>query len=265
MSNKAAQPEQLWLSGNEAMAMGAHEASVKVASGYPGTPSTEILENVVNYREIYTEWAPNEKVALEVAIGASFAGVRALATMKHVGLNVAADPLFTASYTGVRGGLVIVVADDPSMYSSQNEQDSRNYAYAAKLPMLEVADPAEAKEFLKLAYRISEQFDTPVLLRSCTRVAHVKGVVSPGNIETSSVAPGLERNPPQLVMLPAHARGRRVAIAERQKKLAEFAETWGENRVETGDKAMGIIAAGTSYLYAKEAFPEASFLKLGMV
>lgn len=265
MTQKKTTQEKLWYSGNEALALGAHEASVRVASGYAGTPSTEILENVVNYKEIYTEWAPNEKVGLEVAIGASFAGVRALATMKHVGLNVAADPLFTASYTGVRGGLVIVVADDPSMYSSQNEQDSRNYAYAAKLPMLEPADPAEAKEFLKLGYRISEQFDTPVLLRSCTRVAHVKGVVSPGEIQTSSVTPELVRNPAQMVMLPAHARGRRVAIAERQKKLAEFAETWAENRIEMGDRTMGIIAAGTSYLYAKEAFPKASFLKLGMV
>jgi len=258
--------EKLWFSGNEALALGAFEASVKVASGYPGTPSTEILENLSTYPAVYSEWAPNEKVALEVAIGASFAGVRALATMKHVGLNVAADPLFTASYTGVRGGLVVVVADDPSMYSSQNEQDSRNYAYAAKLPMLEPADPGEAKEFLKLAYRISEQFDTPVLLRSCTRVAHVKGVVSRGEIQASSVSPGLIRNPAQMVMLPAHARGRRIAIAERQKQMAAFAETWAENRVELGeDRAIGIIAAGTSYLYAKEAFPNASFLKLGMV
>ncbi|MCX5865066.1 MAG: indolepyruvate ferredoxin oxidoreductase subunit alpha [Deltaproteobacteria bacterium] len=265
MTPKKPDAEKLWFSGNEALALGAHEASVRVASGYAGTPSTEILENVVNYKEIYTEWAPNEKVALEVAIGASFAGVRALSTMKHVGLNVAADPLFTASYTGVRGGLVIVVADDPSMYSSQNEQDSRNYAYAAKLPMLEPADPAEAKEFLKLGYQISEQFDTPVLLRSCTRVAHVKGVVSPGEVQTSSVTPGLVRNPAQMVMLPAHARGRRVAIAARQQKLADFAETWTENRVEMGDRTMGIIAAGTSYLYAKEAFPNASFLKLGMI
>jgi len=262
---KKSDAEKLWFSGNEALALGAFEASVAVASGYPGTPSTEILENLSAYKSVYSEWAPNEKVALEVAIGASFAGVRALSTMKHVGLNVAADPLFTASYTGVRGGLVIVVADDPSMYSSQNEQDSRNYAYAAKLPMLEPADPGEAKEFLKLAYQISEQFDTPVLLRSCTRVAHVKGVVSKGEIQKSSVTPGLVRNPAQMVMLPAHARGRRIAIAERQQKLAEFAETWAENRVETGDRAMGIIAAGTSYLYAKEAFPNASFLKLGMV
>ena len=257
--------EKLWFSGNEALALGAFEASVKVASGYPGTPSTEILENLANYKSVYSEWAPNEKVALEVAIGASFAGVRALSTMKHVGLNVAADPLFTASYTGVRGGLVIVVADDPSMYSSQNEQDSRNYAYAAKLPMLEPADPSEAKDFLKLAYRISEQFDTPVLLRSCTRVAHVKGVVTRGEIEKPILTPGLEKNPAKLVMLPAHARGRRIAIGERQQKLAEFGETLAENRIELGDTKKGFIAAGTSYLYAKEAFPEASFLKIAMV
>ncbi len=260
-----APPEKLWLSGNEALAMGAHEASVRVASGYPGTPSTEILENIVRYPEIYTEWAPNEKVGLEVAIGASFAGVRALATMKHVGLNVAADPLFTASYTGVRGGLVIVVADDPSMYSSQNEQDSRNYAYAAKLPMLEPADPAEAKEMLKTAYRLSEEFDTPVLLRSCTRVAHVKGVVAAGEVEASPLTPGLERMPAKLVMLPANARSRRLAIAQRQKALARFAETFSANRVEEGDRRRGFIAAGTSSLYAKEAFPEAAILKLGMV
>ena len=265
MTKHTADQEQLWFSGNEALALAAVEAGVKVASGYPGTPSTEILENLSAYKSVYCEWAPNEKVALEVAIGASFAGVRALSTMKHVGLNVAADPLFTASYTGVRGGLVIIVADDPSMYSSQNEQDSRNYAYAAKLPMLEVADPAEAKHFLKLAYRISEQFNTPVLLRSCTRVAHVKGVVNRGETEVSSVTPGLERNPAQLVMLPAHARARRVAIGERQQQLADFAETLAENRVEMADRTMGIIAAGTSYLYAKEAFPNASFLKLGMI
>lgn len=265
MTQSASAQEKLWLSGNEALAMGAHEASVKVASGYPGTPSTEILENVVKYKEIYTEWAPNEKVGLEVAIGASFAGVRALATMKHVGLNVAADPLFTASYTGVRGGLVIVVADDPSMYSSQNEQDSRNYAYAAKLPMLEPCDPAEAKEFLKLAYEISEEFDTPVLLRSCTRVAHVKGVVAPGAIKTSRVEPGIERMPAKFVMLPANARNRRVAIGERQEKLAEFGNTFAENRMEEGDTKIGFIAAGTSYLYVKEAFPEAAVLKLAMI
>ncbi|NTV14688.1 MAG: indolepyruvate ferredoxin oxidoreductase subunit alpha [Desulfobulbaceae bacterium] len=265
MSSIAAPPEQLWLSGNEALALGAHEAGVKVASGYPGTPSTEILENLSGYQGVYSEWAPNEKVGLEVAIGASFAGVRALATMKHVGLNVAADPLFTASYTGVRGGLVIIVADDPSMHSSQNEQDSRNYAYAAKLPMLEPSDPAEAKEFLKLAYELSERFDTPVLLKSCTRVAHVKGVVKAGKLSKSKVKPGLEKMPAKLVMLPGNARARRVAVAERQAALADFAETFAENHIEWGDRKIGFIAAGTSYLYVKEAFPKATVLKLGLV
>ncbi len=234
-------------------------------SGYPGTPSTEILENLSGYQGVYAEWAPNEKVGLEVAIGASFAGVRALATMKHVGLNVAADPLFTASYTGVRGGLVIIVADDPSMHSSQNEQDSRNYAYAAKLPMLEPSDPGEAKEFLKLAYELSEQFDTPVLLRSCTRVAHVKGVVKAGKMAKSKVKAGLEKMPTKLVMLPGNARARRIAVAERQAALADFAETFAENRIEWGDRKIGFIAAGTSYLYLKEAFPKATVLKLGLI
>lgn len=255
-----------WLSGNEALALGAYEAGVQVASGYPGTPSTEILENLATYKEVYTEWAPNEKVGLEVAIGASFAGVRALATMKHVGLNVAADPLFTASYTGVRGGLVIIVADDPSMYSSQNEQDSRNYALAAKLPMLEPCDPAEAKEFLKSAYRLSEEFDTPVLVRSCTRVAHVKGVVVPaGARDTSSVVAGIEKMPQKFVMLPGHARQRRAVLVQRQKDLEVFAETFAENRIEWGDKKRGFISAGVAYLHVKEAFPEASVLKLAMV
>ncbi len=254
----------LWLSGNEALALGVSEAGVAVASGYPGTPSTEILENLSTYDNVYTEWAPNEKVGLEVAIGASFAGARALATMKHVGLNVAADPLFTASYTGCRGGLVVIVADDPSMHSSQNEQDSRNYAWAAKLPMLEPSDPSEAKEFLKIAYDISEEFDTPVLLRSCTRVAHVKGVVRPG-LKKSGNQTSIEKIPAKFVMLPANARNRRLAIAERQEKLRGFAETFPENRTEAGDPAMGFITSGTSYLYVKEAFPEASILKLAMV
>src|SRR5512135_1912772 len=175
MIPKTASGNKLLLSGNEALAQGAFEAGVKVASAYPGTPSTEILETLCSYEGVYAVWAPNEKVALEVALGASFGGVRSLATMKHVGLNVAADPLFTAAYTGVRGGLVIVTADDPEMHSSQNEQDNRNYAYAAKVPMLEPSDAAEAKEFMKIAFRMSEEFDTPVLLRTTTRVAHVKG------------------------------------------------------------------------------------------
>lgn len=253
------------LSGNEALALGAFEAGVKVASAYPGTPSTEILENLCTYEGVYTEWAPNEKVALEVALGASFGGVRALATMKHVGLNVAADPLFTAAYTGVRGGLVIVTADDPEMHSSQNEQDNRNYAYAAKVPMLEPSDASEAKEFLKIAYRISEEFDTPVLLRTTTRVAHVKGMVTAGPKEGPAAIAGIEKMPEKFVMLPSNARKRRVELGKRMERIREYAETFDENRIEWGDKKKGFITSGVSYLYVKEAFPEASVLKLGMV
>jgi len=252
------------LSGNEAIAQGAYEAGVTVASGYPGTPSTEILENLCTYEGIYTEWAPNEKVAFEVALGASFAGARALATMKHVGLNVAADPLFTSAYTGVKGGLVIVNADDPDMHSSQNEQDNRNYAYAAKVPMLEPSDAAEAKEFMKIAYRISEEFDTPVLLRTTTRVSHVKGIITVGAVECSTATLGIEKMPEKFVMLPGHARKRRVEVEKRMNRLKEFAETFPENRIEWGDKKRGFITAGVSYLYVKESFPEASVLKLGM-
>ncbi len=256
--------EKVLLLGNEAIARGAYEAGVKVASGYPGTPSTEILETLCNYEGIYTEWAPNEKVALEVALGASFAGVRAFATMKHVGLNVAADPLFTAAYTGVRGGLVILVADDPFMHSSQNEQDSRNYAFAAKVPMLEPSDAAEAKEFMKTAYAISEKFDTPVFLRSTTRLSHVSGIVRLGKVVQSKVKPGIEKMPEKFVMLPVNARKRRAELETRLGKLREFVETFKENRIEWGDKKRGFIVSGSSYLYVKEAFPEASVLKLGM-
>ena len=256
--------ESMWLSGNEAIALGAFEAGVKVASGYPGTPSTEILENLCRYDGVYTEWAPNEKVGLEVAIGASFAGARALATMKHVGLNVAADPLFTASYTGGRGGLVVVTADDPEMHSSQNEQDNRNYAFAAKVPMLEPSDPAEAKEFLKLAFALSEQLDTPVLFRITTRVSHVKGVVKKGEMEASATAVGIEKVPGKFVMLPALARKRRVAVEERMLKCRDMAEILPCNRVEEGTSKRGFITSGVSYLYVKEAFPDAAVLKLGM-
>ncbi len=253
-----------WMSGNEAIALGAFEAGVSVASGYPGTPSTEIMENLATYDGVYTEWAPNEKVGLEVAIGASFAGVRALATMKHVGLNVAADPLFTASYTGGRGGLVILTADDPDMHSSQNEQDNRNYALAAKMPMLEPSDPAEAKEFLKIAFQLSEEFDTPVLVRITTRIAHVKGVVQRGDRVDAVVSPEIEKHPEKFVMLPAMARRRRVFVEERMTRCAELAETSDLNVVENGDTKRGFITSGVSYLYVKEAFPEASVLKLGM-
>jgi indolepyruvate ferredoxin oxidoreductase alpha subunit len=265
MKRKDDKKEKRLLSGNEAIARGAYEAGVKVASAYPGTPSTEILENLSTYGGIYAEWAPNEKVAVEVALGASFAGVRAMASMKHVGLNVAADPLFTAAYTGVRGGLVIITADDPEMHSSQNEQDNRNYAFASKIPMLEPADASEAKELIKTAYRISEDFDTPVLFRTTTRVSHVKGIVSMGERETSASSPGIEKMPEKFVMLPAHARKRRIELEKRMMRLREFAETFPGNRIEWGSRERGFITSGVSYLYVKEAFPEASVLKLGMV
>ncbi len=251
------------MSGNEAIALGAVEAGVAVASGYPGTPSTEILENLSAYSGVYCEWAPNEKVGLESALGACFAGCRALATMKHVGLNVAADPLFTASYTGVRGGLVIVNADDPQMHSSQNEQDNRNYAFAAKLPMLEPSDPAEARAFVSLGYQISEEFDTPVLLRITTRIAHVKGIVEKGTPAPRQTA-SMEKNSAKMVMLPALARNRRVAVEERTHKLAAWVEDTEINRIEPGEGAKGFICSGVSYLYVKEVFPDAPILKLGM-
>lgn len=255
---------KLWLSGNEAIALGAWEAGVQVASGYPGTPSTEIMGNLARYEGVYAEWAPNEKVGLEVAIGASFAGVRALATMKHVGMNVAADPLFTAAYTGGRGGLVVLNADDPQMHSSQNEQDNRNYAFAAKLPMFEPSDPAEAKEMLQQAYHLSEQLDTPVIFRITTRIAHVKGVVNKG--KRIQVSPGtIEKMPGKFVMLPGNARVRRAEVEKRMIAARELAETLPENRLEDGDRRRGFITSGTPYNYVKEAFPEAAVLKLGMV
>lgn len=265
MKTKIDSMEKVLLSGNEAIARGAYEAGVKVASAYPGTPSTEITENLSTYEGVYTEWAPNEKVAVEVAMGASFAGVRAMASMKHVGLNIAADPLFTAAYTGVRGGLVIVTADDPGMHSSQNEQDNRNYALAAKVPMLEPSDSEEAREFMKIAFELSEEFDTPVLLRTTTRVSHVKGLVSMGESISSQVKTGIEKIPEKFVMLPANARKRRVELEKRMERLRNFVETFPGNRAERGDKKRGFITSGVSYLYVKEVFPEASVLKLGMV
>ncbi len=256
--------DKVWLSGNEAIALGAWEAGVAVASGYPGTPSTEIMENLSTYDGVYTEWAPNEKVGLEVAIGASFTGVRALATMKHVGMNVAADPLFTASYTGGRGGLVVLTADDPEMHSSQNEQDNRNYAFAAKLPMLEPSDPAEAKEMLKLAFELSEELDTPVLFRITTRIAHVKGVVTKGEkIEPATAT--IEKMPAKFVMLPGNARVRRGVVETRMATLREKAEVLLENCVETGTGKRGFLTSGTSYNYVKESFPGEPVFKLGMV
>jgi len=253
------------LSGNEAIARGAYEAGCRVASAYPGTPSTEILENLVRQGEIDASWAPNEKVALEVAIGASWGGARAMACMKHVGVNVAADPLMTLSYTGVRGGLVLVVADDPEMHSSQNEQDSRHYARFAKVPMLEPADSEECRAFTRLAFELSERFDTPVMLRSCTRISHGKSIVSLGEPLTELPAPTLEKNPAKRVMLPSNARLRHPVVEERLVNLAQYGEGWEINRTEFRSTDVGVICAGVIYPYVREVLPEASVLKLGMV
>ncbi|RPI01106.1 MAG: indolepyruvate ferredoxin oxidoreductase subunit alpha, partial [Zetaproteobacteria bacterium] len=252
------------LSGNEAIARGAYEAGVKVAAAYPGTPSTEILEYLAEYEGVHAEWAPNEKVAVEVALGAAMAGARALAAMKHVGVNVAADPIFTASYTGVRGGLVIVTADDPEMHSSQNEQDNRHYAMAAKIPMLEPADSAETKAYTKLAFALSERFDTPVFLRTTTRISHATGAVPLGEVEPSGIPLAFVEDPAKWVMLPVNARKRHVVVEERVRALRDFAETFDGNRIEWGDRSLGIVTAGVAYQYVREAFPEASVLKLGM-
>lgn len=253
--------------GNQAVARGLYEAGVRVVSSYPGTPSTEITEFASAYpkEEIYCEWAPNEKVACEVAIGASVAGARSFCAMKHVGLNVAADPLYTASYTGVNGGLVVAVADDPGMHSSQNEQDSRNHAIGAKLPMIEPTDSAECKEFTKLAYKLSEEFDVPVLLRLSTRVSHSQSKVEEQEREN---LPNREyvKNPQKYVMMPAFAKPKHIVVEERTRKLIEYAETTPLNRVEMGDTKIGVITSGVSYQYAKEALGDkASYLKLGLV
>ena len=255
--------KQLML-GNAAVARGLYEAGCSVISSYPGTPSTEITEEAAKHDEIYCEWAPNEKVALEVAFGASLAGKRSFCGMKHVGLNVAADPLFTMSYTGVNAGLVIGVADDAGMHSSQNEQDSRHHAIAAKVPMLEPADSAEALAFTKLAYELSEQFDTPVLLKMCTRVSHSQSVVEPGERVVPETVPYV-KNINKYVMMPAMAKRRHPLVEERTRKLTEWAETAPVNRVEMGGTAMGIITSSTSYQYVKEVFGDSvSVLKLGM-
>ena len=252
------------LLGNAAVARGLYEAGCRFVSAYPGTPSTEISEQAALYGEIYAEWAPNEKVAMEAAIGAAFGGARSFCGMKHVGLNVAADPLFTASYTGVNAGMVICVADDPGMHSSQNEQDSRHYAEAAKLPMVEPSDSAECLEFTKTAYEISEQFDVPVILRSCTRVAHSQSLVELSDRVEHELKP-FEKNPRKYVMMPGNAIGRHVVVEDRQARLREYAETTPLNRVEMGDTSVGFITSGTSYQYLREVFPNASILKLGMV
>jgi indolepyruvate ferredoxin oxidoreductase alpha subunit len=253
------------MSGNEAVARGVYEAGVVFASAYPGTPSTEILENVVQYEGIYAEWSPNEKVALDAAIGAAYAGKRALAAMKHVGLNVAAEALFYSSYTGFDGGLVIVSADDPGMHSSQNEQDNRYYAKFAKVPMLEPTDSQEAKDFVGLGLEISEKFDTPVILRLSTRICHSSALVELGDRQATLDEPQpFSRNPMKYTMIPGFARRRHPVMEQRLKDLAEYAETFPYNRVEQGDRSLGIVANGVSYQYAREVFPKASFLKLGM-
>jgi len=253
------------MSGNEAIARGAFECGVRFAAGYPGTPSTEIMEAFAKYPEVYAEWSPNEKVAMEVGIGAALAGARAMVVMKHVGVNVAADPLFTASYTGTNGALVIITADDPSLHSSQNEQDNRHYARFAKIPMLEPADSQEVKAFIKLAFDLSERFDTPVFLRSTTRVSHSKSVVNlekPLDVEDRTA---IRFNTEKFVMVPLYARIRRVIIEKRMQDLRAFAETFPENRIEINSPDVGIITSGMSYHYAKDVFPEYSYLKLGMV
>ncbi len=252
------------LSGNEAIARGAMESGVRFASAYPGTPSTEILETIAReFPEIHAEWTPNEKVALEVAAGASYAGARALAAMKHVGVNVAADPLMTLPYTLIRGGLVLVSADDPELFSSQNEQDNRNYARFAKIPMLEPSSSEEAKDFVKTAYRLSEEFSTPVMLRTTTRISHSKGIVELEEPEDPPRA-SLERHPVEWVMLPANARIRHPVVEERLNRLKDYSNSSEYNVMEINDASLGIIASGAAYQYAKEAFPDASFLKLGL-
>lgn len=256
--------KQLML-GNAAVARGLYEAGCAVISSYPGTPSTEITEAAAKYDEIYCEWAPNEKVAMEVAFGASLAGKRSCCAMKHVGLNVAADPLFTLSYTGVNGGMVIAVADDPGMHSSQNEQDSRHYARASKIPMLEPADSMEAKEFVKRAYAISEEYDTPVLLKLCTRVSHSQSIVEYGQREAPAARP-YKKDIPKYVMVPGNAIHRHPVVEARTKKLLAFAETTDLNRIEEGkDRSVGILTSSTSYQYVKEACGDRyPILKLGM-
>jgi indolepyruvate ferredoxin oxidoreductase alpha subunit len=257
--------KRVLLSGNEAIARGAYESGAKVATAYPGTPSTEILESLSTYAGLHAEWSPNEKVALETGMGAAFGGARALVVMKHVGVNVAADPLFTLSYTGLRGGLVLVTADDPELHSSQNEQDNRNYAKFAKVPMLEPSDSQEAKDFTEMAFDLSEKFDTPVMLRTTTRVSHSKSIVLVGEPAEPTGKPQLVKDPMKFVMLPANARKRHPIVEKRIEELTRFAETFPGNRVEWGESKVGIITSGISYEYAKEVMPEASYLKLGMV
>ena len=254
------------LQGNEAIARGAWEAGVTVAAAYPGTPSSEILAEIAKYPEIYSEWSPNEKVAVEVAAGAAYAGARAMACMKHVGMNVASDPFMTLAYTGVKGGLVVVVADDPFAHSSQNEQDSRNWARFAKVPMLEPGDAQECKDFTKIAFDISEKFDTPVLVKGTTRISHADSLVEEEPRKVPRTALGLDRNDmPKLSMVPVNVRVRRKRMEERMKKLETYADEFPYNKIEINDPKIGVIAAGAAYMFTKEVFPNYSYLKLGMI
>lgn len=253
---------QAVLSGNEAVARGAYENGVGFASAYPGTPSTEILENIKHIKEIDAQWSPNEKVALEVAIGASVGGVRTLCAMKHVGVNVAADPLFTFAYTGVNGGFVLISAEDPGMHSSQNEQDNRQLARAAKIPVLEPSDSQESKDFVGYALEISEKFDTPVMIRMTTRVSHSKSVVRLN--ERTENRKAYQRATHKFISLPSNARRLRVSVEERLEKLRLFGETFVGNKMEIGDRRVGIVTSGIAYQYAKEVMPNASFLKIGL-
>ena len=255
--------KQLMLT-NQAIALGAYMAGVRVVSSYPGTPSTEITECTARYAEIHSEWAPNEKVALEVGIGAAVAGARAMVCMKHVGLNVAADPLFTAAYTGVNAGLVIVVADDPAMHSSQNEQDSRFYARSAHVPMIEPADSDEAARFVQWAYQLSEEYDTPVLLRTTTRIAHAQSMVEVGPRTEVPLRP-YAKDVAKYAMMPANARGRHLVVEQREAKLKADCNAFAQNRVERRGKALGVVCAGAVYQHVREALPDASIFKLGMV
>lgn len=250
--------------GNEAIARGAWEAGVKVSSAYPGTPSTEVSENLAKYEDVYSEWAPNEKVATEVAIGASMAGVRSMTMMKMVGLNVAADPLFTQGYIGVNGGMVYCVADDPGIYSSQNEQDTRMIARAAMVPLVEPSDSEEARTFTKKAYELSEKYDTPIILRTTTRLAHSQGLVNLEDRVDVDDKP-YERNIAKNVMMPGNAIKRHVFVEDRLNRMAEDANTLDINKVEMNDTSLGIITSGIPYRYVKEALPNASVLKLGLI
>ncbi len=256
---------EMLLSGNEALARGVYEYGGEYASAYPGTPSTEILETIARFfkDDVAAEWMINEKVALEAAVGASYGGARTIAAMKHVGVNVAADPLMTLSYTGVGAGLILVSADDPSLHSSQNEQDNRYYGKFASIPILEPSDSQEAKDFVKAAFEISEQFDTPVMLRLTTRISHAKGIVTIGERETVE-HPGFERNITKYVMVPAHARVRHMVVIERLEKLKAFAETTTLNTIEWNEREIGIVTGSVTYQYTREVMPNASFLKLGM-